>query len=783
MRRLLLVLWAASLLVPHVAAQRAPRPPRPSRPPRAPAPIPAPRTVLGFEPGEDGKLAEWAVLVRYYQALARASDRVEYREFGKTTLGQPFVALAISSPANLRRLDHFRTLNAKLADPRTLRSTSEALSLLREGRTVVLVTSGIHSTEVGGHLSPAVLAYRLATDTGAATRAILDQVIVWLVPSLNPDGVDIVTRWYGRTKGTAAEGTEPPELYHAYVGHDNNRDWYAFTQVETRLTVDSLYNVWHPQIVHDIHQQGQRGSRLFVPPYLDPIEPNVDPLIVNGLNALGTSIAWELAGQGKTGISVHAVYDAWTPGRAYAHYHGGVRILTETASADLASPVSIPFDELAPDGRGFNPRERSWNFVTPWPGGRWTLRDIVAYQTDATIALLGSAARDRERWLSNFLAIGWRAVRGWKGWPYAYVIPRQGQDTIALASLLGILERGGVEIRTAQQAFGAGGQRYAAGAYVIVLRQPYAAFAKTLLETQRYPDRRQYPDGPPERPYDVTAHTLPLLMGVTAVEARDSLRVTLSAPVRAPRATPGYAGFGDGVAPRVGLYRSYAESMDEGWTRWVFDTWHVPYVSIVDSVVRNGRLKERFDVIVLPDQPAQSILDGLPEGHYPAPFAGGVGQDGAEALREFVLDGGTLVALNEGSRFAVQALLLPVRNVLEGLPDDDFYAPGSIFRIQLDPNHPVSRGVPWQTVAWFEHSPAYEVLDTTAVQVIARYPADPQRVLASGWVVHPERIAGRAALVEVKRGAGRVILFGFRPQYRGQAIATYPLLFNSLQRR
>jgi hypothetical protein len=742
--------------------------------------IPTPRSVLGFNPGEDRRLADWPTLVRYYQALARASDRVVYRELGRTTLDAPFIALLISSPQNLRRLDAFRLINDRLADPRTIRTNLEAVTALHDGRAVVLVTSGIHSDEVGGNLSPAVLAYRLATDTSAETRSILDNVSLCLVPSLNPDGVTIVARWYTRTLGTPAEGTDPPELYHHYVGHDNNRDWYAFTQVETQLVVDSIYQVWHPHVVLDLHQQGSTGSRMFLPPYLDPIEPNVDPLIVDGINALGTDIAWELAGQGKTGISVNAIYDAWTPARAYAHYHGAVRVLSETASADLASPVDVPPDELTANARGFNPHDRSWNFTAPWPGGRWSLKDIVTYQTDAAYALLQQSARYRDRWLANFLSVGWRAVLGWRGWPYAYVIPRN-QDSTALSTLLGILSRGGVEVRGAQQAFTAGGQRYPAGTYVVVLRQPYAAFAKTLLERQHYPDRRLYPGGPPERPYDVTAHTLPLLLGLTATVVSDSLRVALSPPVVPPHVEPGYPGFGKGDAPRIGLYRSFVPSMDEGWTRWVFDTWHVPYVTLVDSVARAGNLKDRFDVIVLPDESPHDIAEGLPQRRYPPPYPGGLGPDGIQALRQFVQDGGTLVTLNDASRFAIQSLLLPIRNVLEGLPDQDFYAPGSIFRIDLDQSHRLTRGMPPETAAWFEDGPAFDVLDSSQVRVVARYPDDPGDVLLSGWVRHPERVAGRAALVDVRVGAGHVILFGFRPQYRGQSLATYPLLFNSLQ--
>lgn len=773
------------LLIGPLLAQRPRHPASPpaAASPRRPSPpvIPTPRSILGFDPGDDRKLVEWPVLVRYFEALAKASDRVDYRELGKTTLGAPFIALAISSPQNLRRLDYYRLNNASLADPRGFATSRAAREAVHNGKTIVLITSSIHSTEVGGHLTPVLLAYRLATDTSAETRAILDNVILWLVPSQNPDGVTIVAKWYNRTLGTAAEGTAPPELYHHYTGHDNNRDWYAFTQVETQLTVDSLYNMWHPQIVHDIHQMGSQGARLFLPPYLDPIEPNIDPLLIDGVNALGTDIAWDLAAQGKTGISINSTYDAWTPARAYQHYHGAVRILSETASADLASPVDIPFDRLEARSRGYNPRERSWNFTNPWRGGRWTIRDIVSYQTEATYALLAHAAKQRERWLSSFLTVEWRAARGWHEWPYAYVIPAR-QDSVALSALLGILHRGSVEIRRALQSFTVQGQRVPAGSYVIVMRQPYASFAKTLLEVQHYPDRRQYPGGPPERPYDVTAHTLPLLMGVTAIAANDSLRVQLSSPItpRSVSPVPPLA-VRDSASPRIGLYKSYDAAMDEGWTRWVFDTWKVPYTSLVDSTVRNGKLKDRFDVIILPDQSPRDLLEGLPS-RYPAPYAGGLGSEGSDALRQFVTDGGTLVALNDASRFAIQALLLPVRNVLEAVGDDDFYAPGSIFRLTLDTTQAIARGLPRETIGWFQGGPAFEVLDSSVAHVVGRWPSDPDKVLLSGWVLHPDRVAGKGAIVEVQQGTGRVILFGIRPQYRGQSIATYPLLFNSLER-
>jgi hypothetical protein len=747
--------------------------------PAASAQVPTPESVLGFVPGTDRKLVEWPTLVDYFRRLAAASDRVTFRDLGRTTNGAPFIAVVVSSATNLGRLDELLAINAKLADPRTIASDEERAALLRDGRAIVLVTSSIHSTEVGGHLSPTVIAHRLASGTDPDVQRILDEAVLVLVPSLNPDGVNIVSRWYNATLGTEAEGTSPPELYHPYVGHDNNRDWYAFTQVETQITIDSLHNVWHPQIVHDMHQQGAFGSRLFLPPFLDPVEPNVDPLIVWGFNTLGTAMAWDLAGQGKRGVVVSATYDAWTPARAYQHYHAGVRILSETASARLATPIEVRPEQLQ-GRRGFETDVASWNFPQPWEGGRWTLADIVEYQSAAALALLRQAAANRELWLRNFLAIGERAVRGWEGWPRAFVVPREGQPEAALRTMLGILQRGAVEIRTALQPMSVDGRSYPAGTYVIDLRQPYGAFAKALLERQEYPDLRQYPGGPPRAPYDVTAHTLPLLMGVHVDRVRDTVTVPLSEPVQIPSPSYAYAAVSQPAGRPIGLYRSFTAPMDEGWTRWVFDTWGVPYQSLEDSVIRAGGLHARFGAIVVPSMSGRQIERGLSDS-YPARYRGGLGTAGVQALREFVQAGGTLVTLDDASRWAIEAFSLPVRDASEGLDDQTFYAPGSIFRLHLRSGDPLAAGVPDTTIAWYEGGPLFEVSDTAAARAIGWYPQAGEDVLLSGWVLGPERAAGRGALVEARVGRGRVVLFGFRPQYRGQTLATYPLLFNALR--
>jgi hypothetical protein len=783
-----------TLITPAPARAQA----RLSNPARAaaatPAAAPAPKEVLGFTPGEDRKLASWSSVVEYFRRLDAASDRVKFEELGKTTMGAPFVMATISAPENLARLDEYKDIQRRLADPRTLGRDADrkAEALVRRGKTIVLITCGIHSTEVGSTLSSTLIAHRLASSDDPEIQKILREAIVLLVPSLNPDGVDIVKRWYDRTLGTPYEGAGPPELYHKYVGHDNNRDWYAFTQIETQLTVDKIHNVWRPQIVHDIHQQGAYGSRLFLPPYMQPVEPNVPRQIVEGYTELGLAMAKAMLAEGYKGITWNSSYDAWTPARAYSHYHGGVRILSETASARLASPLTVTFEQLRGGGdRGYDPQKASENHPEVWRGGEWKLSNITDYMTTAAFKLMGHAADNRERWLRRFYEVGREAVRPRRpGELHGFTIKLGTRS----AGLLQLLRRGGVEWRNA--AASGRGPRAGSPAVFVNMAQPYGAFAKALLEVQKYPNLRDEA-GNPVAPYDVTAHTLPLLMGVEVEPAFSPVRTAgalnpikpdvVFAPTdaitnlqRQPAAPSKQA------SPRVGLYQSHVPSMDEGWTRWIMEAQveDAPaFRTVQDAEVRAGNLRANYDAILIPDQSPRAILEGHRKGTMPDEFTGGLGKEGVKALREFVERGGTLVTFNEASRFAVEQFDLPVRDVTAGLKRTEFYAPGSILRIQLDAAHPLAKGMPRESVAWVEDSPAFEVEGGTAararVKVVARYPeaGDP---LLSGWLLGGERLRGKAALVEVGVGEGRVVLFGFRPQYRAQSLATYPLIFNAL---
>lgn len=778
---------------------------------RAAAQPPAPAAYFGHEMGADRTVLDWGKVVSYFQLLGKTSPRIQFLEYGKSTEGRPMIAAVISAPETLKNLDRYLEIQRRLADPRAT-APEEAQRLVREGRTVVLITCSVHATEIASTHSAVEFAWKLATSQDARTLRILDNTIVVLAPSINPDGLDLVTAWYRRTLGTKFEGTSPPELYQKYVGHDNNRDWYFFTQAETRAVVEKLHNVFRPQIVYDVHQMGPYGARMFVPPWLDPIEPNIDPLIAQLCNMVGMTMAADLTAAGRKGVVVNAMYDYWTPARHYQSYHGGLRILSESASVRIASPIDVDPARIQPQGTGYSPRESSWNHLEPWPGGRWTLRDIVTDQLIAMESLLDTAAVRREFFLRSFYDIQRRAAS--RTSPYAFVIPAEQADPGAARRLLETMDFAMVEVERAAQPFEAAGERFPAGSYVIRMRQPYSSFAKALLERQKYPDLRQYPGGPPKRPYDVTAHTLPLLLGVDVrtidapFEARlertrqfrfparmlaasdsDSWRAVNEAwragrPVFRHSKTGDFAigtrptpDFQPLTRPRIAVYKPWVPSMDEGWTRWILEHFGWGYVSVTNADLKAGRLRDRFDVIVFADMGANTIDSGHAPDTMPEEYTGGLGEPGAAALREFLSAGGRLLFFNRAGQYAVHHLGVAARNIVADVPAREFYCPGSLLRVRVENGGPWTLGLPAEFAIWNESSPVWEPNGSEG-RAVLRY-AD-SGVLASGWLLGEKHIAGKPALLDMPTGAGRVLLFGFRPQYRGQSWLTLKLFFNAL---
>ncbi len=885
--------------------------------------LPSPASVLGFEPGAPRKLADWAQIVDYFKRLDSASERVVVEQAGVSTLRRPFIVSFISSEENIRNLARIREAQARLADPRLIKSAEERARLIRETPAVVAITCSIHSTEVVAAQMSMQLAYRLASDNTAATTNILRNTVLVLVPSVNPDGIDIVGSWYKKTLGTKFEGTNPPELYHHYTGHDNNRDWFMLTQVETRIVSRLFWREWFPQIVYDVHQQGQYGSRMFVPPFFDPANPNIDPLLLRQVGVLGMKMAANLTAAGFRGIATNSTYDMWWHGglRTAPYYHNAVGILSEAASADLATPIEIKREQLRSPARGLqDPLASAINFPNPWEGGTWAPRDILEMELITCRTVLEEAALHREEVVRNFVELAERAIRrGKTEAPFAYIVPVDQRDHPTAARMIEILIEQGVEVHRARSSFTAAGKTHGRGSWVVLMDQPYRANVKALFEPQTYPDRRLYPGGPAEQPYDVAGWTLPMQMGVDYASADRSFDADLAlidsieavkSSTRTAWQNPAEAGperpaplsryyltasannsyallndlfespvpviisrlrrpesvggknfqpgdfiieyrvdknrrasaaelnrlqslvvelanryyFHDGevtpdtrktadrpaappdanqtrlARPRLALYKSWLAAMDEGWTRWVLEQFGFDYTNVTDKDVRAGNLNQRFDVVILPDQSMQQIVEGHRAGAYPDEYTGGITEAGVANLKSFVEGGGVLICLDSSSELALKRFGLPIKNVLETVRRDQFYAPGSIFRARLNLLHPVAAGMPGEADLYFVSSTrrgqpverdgarppspllvsafAFEITDRERARAIAHYTTP--NPLRSGWLLGPDFISDKAALVEAGLGKGSVVLFGFRPQHRAQTWGTFKLLFNAI---
>jgi hypothetical protein len=807
--------------------------------------VPTPRSVTKLEIGADRTLADWQQITGYFAALAAASPAVRVDTLGPTTERRPFIVATISTPANIARLAAIRSVQSKLADPRKLDAATEARAIA-EQPTVVVISCNIHATEIASSQMSMELAYRLATND--TLQQALRDVVVLLIPSMNPDGEQLVTDWYRQSVGTKWEGGPLPWLYHHYVGHDNNRDWYMITQQETRLVSRMLYQSWFPEIFYDVHQQGSYGMRITVPPHVDPIDPFVDPLIVRGINQIGAKMSWELESRGKSGVGDGATYDLWWHGgaRSAPTRHNMIGLLTEAASVKIASPITIASEELAGHERGLPRYERRVNFPNPWPGGVWRQRDIIDYELIAAEALIRLAADQRAEYVRNFIALGRKAVSaGAAGSPYAYRVSA-GRDPEASRQLLEALRYGGVEMGTMK----------GSSDVFIPLAQPYRAHVMDLFEIQHFPKMERYPGGPVEKPYDVAGWTLPLQMGVdvsrvekpisetltllqtmapdfpatacaaagsgryVSLAASDTRSYGLAAEALVSGRAVRIAGNGSDARfvtevprtsamtgcpprrtstmptgstirrmPRVALYRPWTGNIDEGWTRFILEKERIPFAALTDSVVRAGKLSDLYDVILVPDMSFRDIHDGMSPSQVPPRYAGGLGDSGVAALDAFTRAGGTLVLLDRASELATSAMGVAVKRITVPREQDDadatssgssLYAPGSILRVLVDGTHYVARGMSDTAAVYFTNSVTFDVMAGSAVRVIARYPSNESDILLSGYLQGGSAIAGKAAAVEVPVGRGRVVMFGFRVQYRGQSYGTFKMLFNAL---
>lgn len=821
----------------------------------------SPSQFLGFEVGADRQLADYKQIVSYFRELAKQSKRIEVEVLGQTTLGNELVMAVISSEENLRNKAKFQEMARKLADPRGL-SRQEIQDLAKRGRAVVMVTCNIHSTEIGSTQMILEWAHDLVTAQDAATKERLGNVILLIVPSSNPDGQLMEVEWYRKWVGTKYEGGRSPFLYHPYTGHDDNRDWYMLTQKETRAITKAAFHQWYPQVWIDEHQMGFTGPRMFTPPYTSPVAENVHPMVWRIVDHIGTMMAWRLEEQKKSGVIYSAMYDGYWPGATQqtAFWKNIAGILTEVASTRMGTPVEVNPVELSGNTKGLVEYKQQANFPNPWPGGLWRVRDIMDYERIASDALLEVCSNHREDVLSGIALMALDAVKMGQAGEF-YRIPAEQRDPSSAAHLAFLMQENGAEVLYSS----------ADRAYYIPTAQPYSRFVKEMMNTQRYP-KVKFVAGPGiVQPYDMTAWSLPLMMGVTfemsklpkekqnglrelresdwpggtAINTRASLFAVThernnvsklintvlkengSVSVAAesfkaegkvfPRGSVVVEKVKDaaGLAKklsldlvglkekpgvkmdkisnfRLGMYKPWVASMDEGWTRWVLEQYDFPLTSISTKEMKEQKLGASYDVIVIPDMSKEVILDGKrkpEEGDmkyfvdFPPEFSGGIGKEGVKNLKEFVEQGGTLVAMASACDFVLDEFNVPVVNTLARARSEEFNCPGSLLRIHLDTQHPVAYGMPSEVPGFVNQRIAFQTTPPAPDMtrwVLAWYPNDSEDILMSGWILGAEKLQRKAAAVALTYGKGKIVLFGFRVQQRAQMEATFKLLFNAI---
>lgn len=837
--------------------------------------IPIPEEFFGHQLGADKKLAHWDRIVEYFWELDK-SPMVKVTELGKSTEGHPFLLAIISSKENLERLEEIREESWKLAHPRGV-PREEIDRIIKEGKTVVSMSMSIHATEVGGTQMVSELAYELITLP--ENQEIRETTVTLLFPCFNPDGQIMVTEFYNKYLGTEYEGTSPPWLYHKYTGHDNNRDAIHNNMVESQMVSKVLYIEWSPQAYIDYHHMGSYGARFYIAPFANPIDENVDPLIWTEQELYGGLTHVLLEDQDKHGIESTATYPGeFMPTFNYVPcWHNICGMLTESASARLATPIYIHHHQLKGSRRGRPEYRAQMGFPHPWEGGWWKLRDIVEQQKISAYGTLQAASKFRALILGNMYKKASHALKkGLDEAPYAFVLKPDQHDALIPYKLMKIMKDMGVEISRSQREFMADGVAYPRGTYVVFASQHCRPYIISLLKRTYYHlgAFSKYPDGTPVVPYDLSTYTIAEFMGVRihevekpfngSFETLTSIRyprgnVELEAhngwllnckenesfiavnrllrknievhrtsePVETENGTFGPGSFyipyklevvdeldklskrchvrfdaaPEGVKskavkmPRVGMYqRYYGGNADEGWTRFLLEQYRFRCKTLFDKDILRGKLSNKYDVIILPSDAKEYILgkdidkylDKKWKGaftmpKYPEEYLSGIGEKGVTKIKEFVEEGGTLIALGESSNFAIEELGLPIINVLKDVKNTDFVCPGSTLHVNVNKEHPLASGVQEDLLIIFRHHPAFAVkpnVNNDDYQVILSYPD--KHIMESGWLTGEKYLSRKAAMIEAKLGKGRVVLYGFSPQMRAQSDATFKLFFNTL---
>ncbi|KPL16915.1 MAG: hypothetical protein AMS26_02880 [Bacteroides sp. SM23_62] len=849
-----------------------------------------PSDYYGFQPGSDRNLFTYEELISYLQELDEVSEKLKMVEIGKSPEGRPMYIAFISSPGNINNLDKLKDINRRLALDTNI-PLQEKEELVSEGKVFVLGTLSMHSTEVGPSQSAPLIAYDLTTTGDPAKLQWLEDVVYMMVPCHNPDGMDMVVTHYHKYKGTKYEGSSMPGVYHKYVGHDNNRDFVTLSQEDTKA-IARIYNLeWYPQVMIEKHQMGSTGTRYFVPPMHDPIAVNIDAGIWNWTKIFGTNMMKDMTREGLDGVSQQYLFDDYWPGSTETcMWKGVIGMLTEAASAKVATPVYIEQNELRVIGKGLGEYKKSINMPQPWEGGWWKLSDIVDYEISSTNSLLRTASLHREAVLRFRNEHSVREMeKGDTEPPYYYIMPAQQRDASELVQLVNLLKEHGVQVYRTGDELQLDDKVLAEGSVVVPLAQPFRAFIKEVMEAQEFPARHYTPGGEMITPYDITSWSLPLHMGVNSwevnkrfpelesvlekIDAGFDLRsgsdqkslglfpvgnnesfktafraMELGLPVE--RLTEGTEIDGRNIAkgsflitadkngdnwkilldeltiepiftgqkpestrvlsmPRIGLVETNFHDMDAGWTRFVLDTYHIPYTVVRPGDFSKTEFATDFDAVIFPSASKSILMSGKygSEGNYyvtsyPPESTKGIGKDGMNKLMAFVDQGGLIISWGGSTKLfegtltisrekekgkdaeedsAKEEFQLPFSDVSDQMRKEGFYCPGSLVKVNLKKDHPLTLGMPGSVGVFYRGQPAFRTtvpnfdMDRRIIGITPE-----KNIRISGYVAKEELLGNKPLMIWLKKGKGQFVLFGFNPNFRASTHATYKLLFNSI---
>ena len=845
--------------------------------------IPKPANYFGFEPGADRMLFNYDPLIDYLMELEKVSDRIHMEEIGTSPMGKPIYIAFISSPENIARLEELKEINRELALNPYL-SDEEQQELVENGRVFFLATLSMHATEVGPSQSAPLIAYDLVTTEDPDKLEWMDKVVYMMNPCHNPDGMDMIVDHYNKYKDTKYEGSSLPRVYHKYIGHDNNRDFVALTQDDTKA-IAAVYNTeWYPHVMVEKHQMGSRGVRYFVPPPHDPIAENIDAGIWNWIGIFGSNMIKDMTKDSLAGVAQHYLFDEYWPGSTETClWKNVIGFLTEAASVQTAKPIYIERNELSVWGKGLSEYEKGINMPLPWEGGWWRLSDIMDYEIATTMSIIKTSAvhdKDILKFRNDLARL--EVMKGQNEAPYYYIMPREQHDISELAHIVNLLMEHGIRVYELEEPFKAENIIFNAGDIIIPMSQAFRPFIKEVMEDQEFPLRHYTPGGEIIRPYDITSWSLPLHRQVKSHEIRvrdmalegslkaltDDLNffgqvpesfyaaiydvnnnesykaafIAMKNGIKVERLTKelvveeailskgsfiiynrrkaasGWKKMSEELKikpfyikeeksldatlvgmPRIALIETFFHDMDAGWTRYLLDTYHIPFTVLHPDQFPEIALSEKFDVIIFPDTDKSILMTGKRKsgdsyylGSYHPDYVKGIGKEGMEKLMTFTDDGGNIISWGRSARLfegmlkikhgdKEEEFSLPFRDISPDLAKAGLYVPGSLVKVKLIEDHPLTLGMPGSIGVFSRGRPVF----TTSVpkfdmdrRVIGKYPE--KDILISGYASGEEGMGNKAAMIWMEKGKGQFVLFGFGPQFRTSTQASYKLLFNAI---